>query len=178
MLDELNERCMSIDFGGLFEARVPGVDAFWLKSQLVQGPPELASVIDEYRPRWQIQDWTCKFHHISKQFDLWGPGGFWFGFDGRMISVYHVIRASWFASDPQARMKLRQVWNYIAKLLDSPYAIYTHELMPCKGGTLDAVVESLRTHIGPPASTYLELASSDLFGPGSWYIDDFHDLRS
>lgn len=78
-----------------------------------------------------------------------------------------------FAVDVQAREELRKVWRWLARLVGSSRAIYTHELMPNPGSDLSEIESGLRSTIGPPARDFEELAAAANFGPKAWYIDDF-----
>jgi hypothetical protein len=88
-----------------------------------------------------------------------------------------MCRFSGFACDAEVRTQLRRVWRLVADLLQSPRAIYTHELMPHNGANLQQIAAALRSEIGPPADGFDDLCQAELFGPRAWYIDDFEDLR-
>lgn len=93
-----------------------------------------------------------------------------------MLEVYHLISFHEFANDRAARDELRQVWWFVAGLVGSRHAIYTHELMPHEGSTVAETDLSLRDRVGPPAATFAELAKAEMFGPRAWYLEDFGDL--
>jgi hypothetical protein len=154
------------------------VNAEWLSRHFRENPSEIAAVVERYRARWRVQSWTCEASQKTGESDLLGPGGFSFRFPGQLVSVYHLIPFSVFASDPDARDQLRRVWSLIATLLGSSRALYTHELMPYEGATLRQIEEGLRVRIGPPAENFDELAQAEYYGPRAWYIDDFTDLGS
>jgi hypothetical protein len=167
---------MSTDFIGIFDVTVPGVEPEWLKLQFTEPTPQLATVISRYRSRWQAQTWACAAGRVDGRPELLGPGGFAFTFAPRLLEVYHLIPFREFANDPPARNELRQVWRFVAGLIGSSHAIYTHELMPYEGSTVAETEQTLRARVGPPAATFAELADAELFGPRAWYIDDFADL--
>lgn len=168
---------MSIDFIGLFDVNTPGVSPSWLSASLDNNAPVLEEVVERYRQWWRPQNWEQEVHSGGEPV-LYGPGGFAFTFRPRVVETYHMVRFNTFACNAEIRAPLRRVWAFLARLLGSPRAIYTHELMPCEGESLREIETGLRAEFGPPSPGWAELCASDEFGPGAWYIDDFADLRS
>jgi hypothetical protein len=166
---------MSTDLIVLFDVTTPGLTPESLREQLLTNPPELASVIERYRSRWRSQTWETGHCTYSGDPELLGPGGFAFRFGKPVLEVYHVLRFDGFAGDESLRTPLRRVWCLIAAMVGSSRAVYTHELMPWKGATLQEIERSLP---GPPAATFEEMRGAELFGPRSWYVDDFSGLST
>jgi hypothetical protein len=85
-----------------------------------------------------------------------------------------------FTADADARALLRRSCLFTSELLGSPHALLMPELTPdgfFDGLSLDDMEATLREKIGPPAATWEELNEAEHFGPRSWYVDDFNDLR-
>lgn len=75
---------------------------------------------------------------------------------------------------------LRRACFAIASMIDSPRAIYTHEMLPSgfeDGLDLDGMESKLRAAFGAPSPTFASLHAAENLGTGCWYIDDFADLR-
>lgn len=167
---------MSTLFFGHFDANVPGANARWLLDELDTELPLLIAVAKLFPPHWGGQTWTVEASGATGEEELVGPGGFYFRFDHGTIEVCHLVSFTTFARDSDVRIPLRRVWQYIAGLVGSTRAIYTHELMPCVGASLKEMEADLRATFGPPALNFEELHRAEFFGPRAWYIDDFHDL--
>jgi hypothetical protein len=61
----------------------------------------------------------------------------------------------------------------------STRAVYTHELAaadrePDEG--TEEVIANLTAAVGAPSTSFVDLAMSKDYGPGSWYVDAFADL--
>ncbi len=169
---------MSTDFIGLFDTKVSAASAQWLLERLAVNSSEIAEVTGHYRSQSRVQDWTCEPSPVTGDIELLGPGGFVFRFPPGIVEVYHVLPFGRFAFDDALRTPLRRVWRLVAGHLGSPRAIYTHELMPWSGASLDEVEADLRAQIGPPATNFEELHRAEYFGPHAWYVDQFTDLES
>jgi hypothetical protein len=167
---------MSIDSITLFDVNRAGVTPDWLASQFRDRAAGLSQVVETYRSFWRPQEWTVD-NGLDGVPQLWGPGGFSFEFKSRMMKAYHIVRFRRFACQPEVRTPLQQAWRLVAELVESPRAIYTHELMPYEGETLTDIETNLRREFGPPARDFDELCHADEFGPRAWYIDDFADLQ-
>lgn len=167
---------MSNDFIGLFDVTTPGVNPSWLSASLDNNPLVLAEVVERYRHWWRPQNWREETRPSGDPV-LYGLGGFAFTFRPRIVEAYHMIPFHRFACNADLRTPLRRVWNFMADLLGSSRAIYTHEVMPYEGGTLSEIEVNFRAEFGPPSPGWAELCAADDFGPGAWYIDDFADLR-
>src|SRR5262249_26078421 len=108
---------------------------------------------------------------------LVGPGGYLFWFRPRVVELYHVLRFRTFARDSSERSILRASLYEIANLLGSTRAIYFHELLPHEGRSLTEIENNLREGFGAPSATFEELAQTEEWGRGCWYVDRFADLR-
>ncbi|MCK6481377.1 MAG: hypothetical protein L6R43_14915 [Planctomycetes bacterium] len=164
---------MSVDLVVLLDRKAPEATPEWLLHKFASNPSELAQVVERYRSRWRVQEWRIEDDGPRRVRELLGPGGFVITVDPRRVKIYHLIRFSMFAVDVQAREELRKVWRWLARLVGSSRAIYTHELMPYTGSDLAAVESGLRSTIGRPARDFEEMAAAAYFGPKAWYIDDF-----
>jgi hypothetical protein len=170
------QKLMSTDFIGLFNLAVPGATPEWLMRLLNDNPAVFGEVVERYQRYWSVKSWSIQVPPPPCDVELVGPGGFAFRFRYRVIEVYHLIPFNVFACDAVARTQLRRVWHFVAKVLGSPCAIYTHELMPHEGANLNEIENGLRNRIGPPADSFVELCGAEFFGPKAWYIDNFVDF--
>jgi hypothetical protein len=169
---------MSTDFIALFDLSSNGATAEWLLARLKANPAFAAEVVDRYRDSWQPKAWVIETSPATGRPELLGPGGFAIRFEPRTVVLYHMMRFSTFTGDSSSRNALRRACIWIADLVGSARAIYTHELMPYDGEGLDQIESELRARIGPPATAFEELHDADYFGPRAWYIDTFADLRT
>jgi hypothetical protein len=169
---------MSNDLICKFDLAMPGLTLERLREQLNDDLPELAVIVEKYRSAWSVQQWTVEDSTLPDRTSLWGPGGFAVRFQSATAEVYHVTRFWSFVDNEELRTPLRRVWSLFAAMFGSRRAIYTHELMPCDGSTLEDIERRLRTAIGPPAETFEQLKHSELFQSGAWYIDDFTDIST
>lgn len=128
-----------------------------------------------------MKEWTieaCQAHPAYTQ--LIGPGGFVLTLSPVAAELYHMMRFSRFVSDADARALLRRSCSTIAQLLGSSRAFVMPELSPTgffEGLDLTASEAQLRREVGAPATTWEELLDSDYYGPRSWYVETFADLR-
>ena len=169
---------MSTDFIALFDVSSEIVKAEWLLAHLTANPGFAASVVDLYGDYWQPKAWAIETSPATGLSEVLGPGGFSIRVKPRTIELYHMMPFHTFTGDLARRGDLRLACLWIADIVGSARAIYTHELMPYDGEGLDQIECDLRKHIGPPAATYDELHHADYFGTRAWYIDTFADLRS
>lgn len=169
---------MSIDFIALFDVVSKDASLEWLREKLSVNPPALAEVGERYRDYWIPKAWAIEPAPHPGRPMLPGPGGFAIFLDPGTLKLYHMMRFNDFTGDPSFRGALRRVCMFVADLVGSPRAIYTHELMPHDGQGLDQIEAGLRAKIGPPATTFEELHAARDFGPRAWYVDTFADLRN
>jgi hypothetical protein len=166
---------MTTDLITLFD-RSPTRTPADLHRCLAAGLPEVNAVVERFRHRWIPQEWDIRTNQRSGHAELLGPGGFCFAFHDGLLHVYHLVPFAMFAGNDQVRTELRRVWRIVAAEVESSRAIYTHELMPYRGTSLDAIDSELRVLIGPPAVTFAELAEAEQYSAHAWYSDRFADL--
>jgi hypothetical protein len=168
---------VSLDLIVIMDRR-PSVDADTLAAYLRTLPAPIPGVIERYGKLWRPTEWTVGTSGVDGLPTVVGPGGFSIAIRARAVKMYHVIRFGTFTSDPDARDLLRRTCKTIAGFIDSPRALYTHELMPTEGADLESVAASLRANVGPPSVTFEALRAAEDFGPGAWYVDNFADLAT
>lgn len=172
---------MTVDFNAEFDLGAGFESAERLCAQVSDEPPGLRETVARYRDRWRVSEWTvgvCRAHAAFNE--VVGPGGFALTLSSHVASMYHVMGFSTFTGDGEQRALLRRSCAVIAKLLGSSRALLMPELTPTgffDDLDLEAIEAKLRNEIGPPAATWEELHQAERFGPRSWYIDDFADLR-
>ena len=166
---------MSTDFIGLFDltAKEFSCESF---IEHVSSSTAIASVAEVYRNLWIPKTWEVDVSNVKDTTRIVGPGGFSFRIRPKTVQMYHMMRFSTFTGKAESRQWLRLACRVIASYVGSARAIYTHELMPSEGTSLDQIEANLRLKIGPPASSYEELHVAEYFGPRAWYIDAFTDL--
>lgn len=148
----------------------------WLVERLALNPPAVAGFVAEYTARYGPKVWEIS-HPIGRgNLSIHGPY-FSIRFEPGLVHVCHSRRYSAFTSDASYRDRLRHLCLYLAGLTGSDRAIYTHELMGWSGESLDEIGAGLSKTIGPPARSFEELHEAGAYAPGSWYVDDFADLR-
>lgn len=170
---------MSIDFNALFAIGRGYRGVAWLRDGLAREPPGIREVVVRYRKRWLATEWQVEEPRHGCE-HIVGPGGFALSIYARAVELYHLIPFSHFTGVEEERQLLRRACFAIASMIDSPRAIYTHELLPHgfdEGLDLDETESKLRATFGPPSDTFAALHAAENFGAGCWYIDDFADLR-
>lgn len=81
---------------------------------------------------------------------------------------------------PEFRHLLRGACFDLAGMFGSDKAVYTPEVVPVEGNTLDEVIDSIRQERGDPAPAFdaLQDVEMDLYSAkGCYYIDTFDDLK-
>jgi len=162
---------MSTDFVAQLDVSGKDVSSQWLLERILENQAVFEEIVERYRDNWTIKAWS-----VDGAQSLWGPGCFWMRLGSRAITLGHSIRFGMFAGDPWHRSHLRRVCFFVADLVGSARAIYTHELMPLQEGLVDTEAW-LRGNVGPPARTWEQLHVAEYSGPQAWYIDEFTDLR-
>ena len=170
---------MSIDFNALFANGRSHLGVAWLRDELAREPPGIREVVVRYRERWRVEEWLVEESRHGLE-HIVGPGGFSLRISTRAVELYHPIRFSHFTGVEEERQLLRRACFAIASMLDSPRAIYMHELLPNgfnDGLGLDEMESKLRDSFGAPSDTFAALHTAENYEAGCWYIDDFADLR-
>lgn len=167
---------MSTDFIGLFDRNRADVTMEWLHEKLAADPIEISQTVSQYKDLWNVDCWYID--HSGDRDALVGPGGFAIRFNAHTVELYHMMPFYCFAGSERERHMLRDACAFLAKLFGSQRAIYTHELMPYEGDSLQDIENSLRVQIGPPAKDFTELHAAELYGPRAWYVDTFSDFSS
>jgi len=126
-------------------------------------PSPLSAVGQRYLERWRPQEWEYDGHD-----NLLGPGGFSIRAEGGIVEVYHLLRYQTFAVQGEDGRLVLDAFHFIGRLIGSNAMIIIHELLPHEGQNLNAASETLRDRIGPPATDWKELHSSDLYEAGCW----------
>jgi hypothetical protein len=165
---------MSILFNSLFDLKAKDFN-FELFVEQLKTSPAIARITEIYRDRWIPQVWELDVSTRGEP-NIVGPGGFWFWFRPQTVKMHHVMRFSTFTGEMESRQSLRLACRAVAGYIGSARVIYTHELMPCKGNTLDQIEAGLRVKIGPPAESFEQLHEAADFAPRAWYIDTFAAL--
>lgn len=151
----------------------------WLRDELAREPPGIREVVVRYGERWRVKEWLVEeWGHGSRH--IVGPGGFALDISARVVELYHLIRFSQFAGDDEERRLLRRACFAIASMVDSPRAIYMKELLPSgfgDGFDFDGIESNMRAAFGAPSPTFVALHAAENLGTGSWFLDDFADLR-
>jgi hypothetical protein len=171
---------VSIDFNALFAIGRGYRGVAWLRDELAREPAGIREVVVRYRERWRVAEWRVEEARDGLE-HIVGPGGFSLDVSARAVELYHLIRFSHFTGVDEERQLLRRACFAIASMIDSPRAIYMHELLPSgfnDGLDLDGMESKLRAAFGAPSHTFAALHAAENFGTGCWYIDDFADLRS
>jgi hypothetical protein len=174
---------VSVDFNAVFALGAGFESADRLRAQLAEEPPGLRETVEKYRSWWRPQEWTLQPARTEppRWVGIVGPGGFALTISPCAASLYHLMPFfRVFTADAEARALLRRSCLVISELLGSPHALLMPELTPdgfFDGLSLGEMEATLREKIGPPASTLEELHEAEHFGPGSWYVDNFSDLR-
>lgn len=170
---------MSIDFNALFAIGRGHRGVAWLRDEIAREPPGIREVVVRYRERWRVREWLVEEPSLGAE-HIVGPGGFSLRISARAVELYHVIRFSHFTGVDEERQRLRRACFTIASMIDSPRAIYTHEMLPNgfnEGLGLDEMGSKFRATFGAPSATFAALHAAENFEAGCWYIDDFADLR-
>jgi hypothetical protein len=170
---------MSVDFSALFALGRGYRGVAWLRDELAREPPGIRDVVVHYRDRWRVEEWLVGEPEPGCE-HLVGPGGFALSISRRAVELYHLIPFSVFTGVDEERQLLRRACFAIASMIDSPRALYMHELLPAgfhDGLDLDEMESALRASFGPPSNTFAALHDAENYGAGCWYIDDFADLR-
>lgn len=127
--------------------------------------------------------WEPLSHAIPREalYSLWVPGG------SCILSIMPKraelsVATKWYCiwSYPEFRRLLREACFDLARMLGSDKAVYTPEVVPVVGDTLDEVIDSIRQQRGDPAPTFdaLQDVEMDLYSAkGCYFIDTFDDLR-
>ena len=170
---------MSVDFNAVF-AIGPGYRGVaWLRDALVREPPGIREVVVRYRERWRVKEWLVEEPRHGTE-NIVGPGGFSLHISARAVALYHLIRFSQFTGADEERRVLRRACFAIASMVDSPRAIYMHELLPSgfeDGLDFDGIESNIRAAFGAPSPTFVALHAAENFGTGCWFLDDFEDFR-
>lgn len=167
---------MSIDFIALFDVSREAVSPEWLVGEIKPNSVVFGEIVARYGAFWSPKAWTIESSNEGGEFDIIGPGGFSLHMSARRAELYHMMRFTTFSGHRESRDSLRRVCYFFSQLVGSKRAIYTHEMMPTYGESLDEIEAGLRSHIGLPATSFSELAASDFFKPHAWFIDDFSDF--
>jgi hypothetical protein len=172
---------VTIWFNAVFELGTAFETPERLRTQLAEEPAGIRETVERYRHEWRATVWTLEPCSDRPMFyKILGPGGFSLMLSPRVADLHHVMTFGRFTFDAEERALLRRSCLVIANLLGSSRALLMPELTPTRfydGVDIAAIEENLRARIGRPASTWEELHDSERFTPGSWYIDDFADLR-
>lgn len=168
---------MSIDFIGLFDVAVEGMTTERLLDPLAARNDVFSWFEEQYGSFFRNKAWVLEAFGERPQ-NLAGPGGFIIRIQGRTLELWHGIRFSLFVSDQAHREAMRRVCVVVADIVRAERAIYLHEFMPyAVDAALPDIEEALRTMIGPAAETFDDMREAKEFGPKSWYVDTFPDLR-
>jgi hypothetical protein len=114
----------------------------WLTEKLALNPPEVAGFAAEYTARHGPKNWEVSDPIGRGNLSIHGPY-FSIRFEPGLVNVCHTRRYSAFTSDVSYRDRLRQLCLCLADLTGSDRAIYTHELMPWSGQSLDEIAAGL-----------------------------------
>lgn len=170
---------MSIDFNALFAIGRGYRGVAWLRDELAREPSGIREVVVRYRERWRVEEWLVEEPRHGLE-HIVGPGGFSLDISAQAVELYHLIRFSHFTGVDEERQLLRGACFAIASMIDSPRAIYMHEMLPTgfdDGLGLDEMESKLRASFGTPSDTFAALHAAVNYEAGCWYIDDFADLR-
>jgi hypothetical protein len=170
---------VSVDFNALFAIGRSFLGVAWLRDELAREPSGIREVVVRYRERWRVAEWLVEEPRDGLE-HIVGPGGFSLDISARAVELYHLIRFSHFTGVDEERQLLRRACFAIASMVDSPRAIYMHEMLPNgfnEGLGLDEMESKLRATFGAPSDTFAALHAAENYEAGCWYIDDFADLR-
>jgi hypothetical protein len=169
---------LSTDFIALFDAQQGRAAMDALLVLVESAPPDVAGLVARYGAAWRQKTWALSqaTAEEAQAYQLVGPGGFYFRYAPRTLELYHMMPFDVFTHDETAQQTLRRVCARVATVMNSTRAIYTHEMMPYEGESLECKEATLRREIGPPAATFDDLRKAAHFRPGAWIIDDFHDI--
>jgi hypothetical protein len=151
----------------------------WLRDELAREPLGIREVVARFRELWSVTEWLIEepCHGLDR---IVGPGGFALDISARAVELYHLIPFNQFTAHDEERHILRRACFAIATMLESPRAIYMHELLPNGFGDgldFDGIESNLRASFGGPSTTFVALHAAENFGTGCWFLDDFADLR-
>ena len=169
---------MSLDTIAIFDVVTP-IDPAALVERLA-AEPAMAALVERYGAHWTATEWSAQPSSVHPRgIDLVGPGGIVLRLGKKSVEVYHLVEFRSFAGDLEHRRPLRRAFRAIARLLGSKRAVYTHELAatdrdPDEG--TDAVIANLAAAAGPPAASFVDLATSEDYRERSWSVDTFADL--
>jgi hypothetical protein len=149
-----------------------------LRARLANDPEPFEALLTEGDDR--ALTWRSEKSRFPGCFEVEGPGTFGLTVSSNAVNVFHWTRFAWFARDAAQRARVRRAVFVVARIIGADWALLSHELLPSRffeGRDLAASERALRATIGPPATTWQELQEADDWGPRSWYLDDFADLR-
>jgi hypothetical protein len=169
---------LSLDTIAILDVAAP-VEPIGLVDRLARHPA-LSALVPRFGPEWTATGWSVEPSPVHpRAVDIVGPGGIVLRLGRRSVEVYHLLRFRAFAEGGDDHRLVRGAFRAIAHLVGSRRAVYTHELAATDrepdSGT-DEVIASLTAAAGPAATSLAELARSEQYGPGSWYVDTFADL--
>lgn len=171
---------MSVDFNALFAIGRGYGGVAWLRDELAREPRGIREVVLRYRERWRVAEWFVEEPRPGVE-QIVGPGGFALSVSAQAVELYHLLPFNRFTGVDEERQLLRRACFAIASMIDSPRALYMHELLGAgflDGLDLDEMESKLRATIGPPSDTFAALHAAENYDAGCWYIDDFADLRA
>jgi hypothetical protein len=169
---------MSLDTIAILDVATP-LEPIALIERLA-AEPSLSALVDRYGARWTPKEWSVEPSSVHRHaVDLIGPGGIVLRLGSRSVEVYHLVPFRTFAGEIDDRRPLRRAFRAIAQIVGSTRAVYTHELAaadrePDEG--TEEVIANLTAAVGAPSTSFVDLAMSKDYGPGSWYVDAFADL--
>jgi hypothetical protein len=169
---------VSLDTIAIFDVATPLEPQSVLERVAVE--PAVVALVERYGAQWEASMWTLQPSSVhARGVDIIGPGGIVLRLGSRSVEVYHLVELRAFAGDLEHRRALRRAFRAIARIVGSKRAVYTHELAATDRdpdlGT-DEVIANLQTAAGPPAKSFIELATAAHYGPKSWYIETFPDF--
>ena len=155
---------MSIDTVALFEVPDAKQAVDTILERTSSMPDALCRVGERFAKLWIPKEWK-----YDGPADLNGPGGFRISANGRIVTVYHLLRFfyGFTHQDEDGRIVL-DAFHFIGRVIGSLEMIVGHELLPYDGDDLHMIAESLTTKIGPPAANWGELDNSSEFQPRCW----------
>lgn len=148
----------------LFDA--DGVDTQVLLATLQAGVPAIRAVEERWSALWLVKRWEHQREHSR----LLGPGGFSLSIEPGLVSLYHITRFSLFTHDAGAQALLMDACQALASLMGASRMLFTHELMPTLGPSLEEVMAHLRQEIGPPAETLEQLREAQPYAAHAWWL--------
>ena len=146
----------------------------------LEASPALSALVPRFGPEWEPKGWSVEPSSVhAGGLDVVGPGGIVLRLGRRSVEVYHVLTWKRFVSDPEDRRLVRRAVRAVARLVGSKRAVWTHELAATdrepEEGT-EEVTANLSAAVGPPSTSFDELASATPHRAGSWLVDTFEDL--